>query len=83
MILERLFEKIIGRPHKKLTSEEVKSVASELNADVGSLTETLKEYHEKDDPLVALMLDIYNDRAQRYTNGHDIQKANSKSEDGP
>lgn len=76
MILTRIYEKLMGLPHQKHHAERVKRAAEELSQDVKSLTQRIERYREEDDPLVALMQDIYNDSETRKSfrllghNGH-------------
>jgi hypothetical protein len=61
-ILTRLIEKLTGRAHQKQNLAMVSQVATDLSRDVDDLTDKLKPYTQADDPLVALMTDVFNDR---------------------
>ncbi len=62
MIFTRLYEKIMGLPHEKRHAAMVRQAATDLREDVKTLSHRLDKYREQDDPLVALMLDVFNDR---------------------
>ena len=55
-------------PHKREESRKVGIVADELSSDVQKLSKHLKPYLEADDPLVALMTDVFNQRQMRAGN---------------
>lgn len=61
-LLVRLYEKLMGIPHQKRNADMVRHAVSGLKEDVSSISKRLQEYQESDDPLVALMLDMFNTR---------------------
>jgi hypothetical protein len=65
----RLMEKLSGRPHQHYTAQKVSDMASDLRQDVNSLATKMRPYAEADDPLVALMTDVFNQRQMRNGNG--------------
>ncbi|MEH2525882.1 MULTISPECIES: hypothetical protein [unclassified Bradyrhizobium] len=69
-VLVRLLEKLTGRPHQHRHARWVANIASDLRRDISELQATLRPYAEAEEPLVALMTDIFNDRQMR-SNGHD------------
>ncbi|WP_065755184.1 hypothetical protein [Bradyrhizobium paxllaeri] len=69
MVFARLIEKLTGRPHRHDNAQLVKQAAGELRRDVGKLSSMLRPYMEADDPLVALMTDLFNQRQMRAGNG--------------
>ena len=64
-IFVRLLETIRGRPHQRQNAQRVAAAASDLREDVGALSSMLRPYREADDPLVALMTDVFNQRQMR------------------
>lgn len=62
MILARLWEKILGVPHRHENSALVALASYELTKEVRKAQSQLKVYTEADDPLVAMMTDIFNKR---------------------
>jgi hypothetical protein len=62
MKLVRIIEKLLGVPHQYQNADRVKDAVASLSHDVRRLNDTLKPYAEADDPLVALMTDVFNDR---------------------
>jgi hypothetical protein len=68
-ILVRLFEKLTGKPHQHRNAQKVAAAVGDLRRDVSALSSKLRPYTEADDPLVALMTDVFNQRQMR--NGHD------------
>lgn len=63
MILTRIYEKLMGLPHQQHHAARVKQAADELSQDVRNLTRKIERYKEEDDPLAALMIDVFNDRS--------------------
>jgi hypothetical protein len=61
----RLLEKITGRPHRHGNARMVSEAADGLRREVRELSDTLHPYAEADDPLVALMTDLFNQRQMR------------------
>lgn len=61
----RIVEVITGKPHRYEESRKVSEATSALRDDVQKLAEKIKPYVEADDPLVALMTDLFNQRAMR------------------
>jgi hypothetical protein len=61
-IFVRLMEKLTGEPHQHRNAQKVADVARELRQEVHELSTTLRPYVESDDPLVALMTDVFNRR---------------------
>lgn len=74
----RIWETITGRPHRKDVSRRVAIAAEELTKESRELSSRLRPYIEKDDPLVALMTDILNQRTMRA-----IHDSNERSIRGP
>ena len=73
-IFVRFLEKLTGTPHQRQNAQKVADVARGLREDVKKLSTTLRPYAESEDPLVALMTDIFNQRQARqqmskYRNG--------------
>jgi len=66
--LARLFEVLTGAPHKYEQSQKVSDAADELSSDVQKLSETIRPYLDADDPLVAFMTDVFNQRQMRAGN---------------
>lgn len=61
-LLVRLLEKLSGKPHKHENARVVSQAAAGLREDVHAFTTMLHPYVEADDPLVALMTDVFNQR---------------------
>lgn len=61
-VFVRFFEMMTGTPHKYEESRRVNIVAEELLSDVQRLSENIRPYLDADDPLVALMTDVFNKR---------------------
>jgi|GraSoiStandDraft_16_1057320.scaffolds.fasta_scaffold817407_3 hypothetical protein len=73
-IFVRLMEKLTGEPHQHRNAQKVADVARELRQEVHELSTTLRPYTESEDPLVALMTDVFNQRQMQqqmsnYRNG--------------
>lgn len=64
-MLVRLWETITLTPHKHEESRKVDTVADELLSDVRRLSKNIRPYLDADDPLVALMTDVFNQRRMR------------------
>lgn len=64
-VFVRLMEKLTGRPHQHRTAQKVSEVTADLREDVQMLAVRMRPYVEADDPLVALMTDVYNQRQLR------------------
>lgn len=60
--LTRLWEKLAGIPHKQENAARVLFAVDELTKEVRKASDQLKPYTKADDPLVALMTDIFNQR---------------------
>lgn len=60
--MKRLWEKIIGIPHQHENAARVSLASYELTSEVRKISSRLKPYVEADDPLVALMTDLFNQR---------------------
>lgn len=73
MALVRLWEKITGAPHQHEQARKVSAVADELSSDVKKLSETMRPYLDADDPLVAFMTDVFNQRQMRTKNAKSIK----------
>lgn len=58
----RLMEKITGTPHRHENAQRVSVAAAELTESTRQLSASLMPYLESDDPLVALMTDVFNKR---------------------
>jgi len=71
-IFVRLMEKLTGEPHQHRNAQKVADVARELRQEVHELSTTLRPYTESEDPLVALMTDVFNQRQmqQQMSNYH-------------
>jgi hypothetical protein len=63
--LIRLWEKLTGVPHRHENAERVSFASDELTREVREISSRLKPYAESDDPLVAMMTDIFNQRQMR------------------
>jgi hypothetical protein len=61
-LFTRLFEKITGRPHRRANADLVSEAARDLRRDAEGLRSKLRPYSQADDPLVALMTDVFNQR---------------------
>jgi hypothetical protein len=61
-LVVRLMEKLTGTPHRHEHKDNVAAAAKDLTASIQELAKTLKPYRESNDPLVALMTDIFNQR---------------------
>lgn len=72
----RLIEKLTGTPHRHDNAALVRSASRSLSRSIDDLSATLKPYSKADDPLVALMTDVFNRRALR-------DRADGKSEFHP
>jgi hypothetical protein len=64
-ILVRFFEKLTGNPHQHRNARKVAAAVGDLRHDVSALSLKLRPYAEADDPLVALMTDVFNQRQLR------------------
>lgn len=58
----RIWETVLGIPHKHENAARVSAASDELSRATRSLSNHLKPYAESDDPLVALMTDVFNKR---------------------
>ena len=65
----RLWEKIFGLPHRHEYADRVSFASHELTKEVRKVSSHLKSYTETDDPLVALLTDIFNKRELRRRQG--------------
>ena len=63
--LVRLWETIMRIPHRHENANHVAKATDELAQSARELTAQLKPYIEADDPLVALMTDVFNRRQMR------------------
>jgi propanediol dehydratase small subunit len=61
-IFVRFMERLTGKPHQHHNAERVTDVAPDPREDIHKLSTTLRPYVESDDPLVALMTDVFNRR---------------------
>jgi hypothetical protein len=61
----RLYEKLTGIAHRHDNADRVARAADGLTDSIRELSATLKPYRESDDPLVALMTDVFNRRQLR------------------
>jgi hypothetical protein len=68
MMFVRLMEKLMDRPHQHYNVQKVSEAANGLRRDVHSLAGKMRPYIEADDPLVALMTDVFNQRQMRNGN---------------
>lgn len=64
-VFVRFLETITGKPHRHEQSRMVSEVADQLSSDVAKLSTRLRPYLESEDPLVALMTDVFNQRQMR------------------
>lgn len=69
MTLARLWESILGVPHRHENAAMVSFASDELARATRRLHTHLRPYAESDDPLVALMTDIFNQREMRRKRG--------------
>jgi hypothetical protein len=67
--LVRLWEKVFRIPHRHEEASRVSAAAEELTSTARALNARLKPYVESDDPLVALMTDVFNRRSMGSDNG--------------
>jgi hypothetical protein len=56
----RLIEKITGTPHRHDLADSVHTAAAGVSRSVDRLSDALKTYSKSDEPLVALMTDVFN-----------------------
>lgn len=56
----RLIEKITGQPHRYDNLARVTKAAQELKDELNQLSSVIRPYTESEDPLAALMLDMFN-----------------------
>jgi hypothetical protein len=68
MTLVRLWEKVTGQPHRHDASQHVVDAANDLAQSAKKLNAAIKPYLEADDPLIALVADLINQRAMREKN---------------
>jgi hypothetical protein len=68
MTLIRLWEKMTGQPHRHDDSQHVVEAANELAQSAKKLNAAIKPYLEAEDPLIALVSDLINQRAMREKN---------------
>ena len=61
-IFVRFMEKLTGIPHQRQNADRVTNVTRELREDIKKLSTTLRPYIASEDPLVALMTDVFNQR---------------------
>jgi cell fate (sporulation/competence/biofilm development) regulator YlbF (YheA/YmcA/DUF963 family) len=61
-LLVRLYEKIAGLAHQHRESHQVSEKMRELSHSMRELHDSLEPYVEAEDPLVALMTDVFNQR---------------------
>ncbi len=61
----RLFEKLTNKPHKHEESHKVAIAAEALTESARQLSSRIKPYIEADDPLVAFMTDVFNQRSMK------------------
>jgi hypothetical protein len=61
----RLIEKITGMPHRHDNAAMVSRASERLTQRIEDLSATLRPYNEADDPLVAMMTDVFNRRQLR------------------
>lgn len=60
--ISRLWERMNGVPHRYDKSQQVSDAADALSDNVRELSSHLRPYMEADDPMVALMIDLFNQR---------------------
>ena len=56
----RLIEKLTGTPHRHDIADSVHVAAAGVYRSVDKLSDALKPYAKADEPLVALMTDVFN-----------------------
>ena len=56
----RLIEKLTGTPHRHDIAESVHTAAAGVSRSVDRLSDALKPYSKADQPLVALLTDVFN-----------------------
>ena len=56
----RLLEKLTGTPHRHDLADSVHNAAAGVSRSVDKLSAALKPYSKSDEPLVALMTDVFN-----------------------
>jgi len=56
----RLLEKLTGTPHRHDIADSVHTAAAGVSRSVDKLSAALKPYAKADEPLVALMTDVFN-----------------------
>lgn len=71
MTLARLWESILGVPHRHENAAMVSSASEELSRATRRLHTHLRPYVESDDPLIALMTDVFNQREMRRRPGRE------------
>lgn len=60
--LTRLWEKLLGKPHRHEISGRVAAASDELINKTRELSDSIRPYTRAKDPLVALMVDLHNQR---------------------
>jgi hypothetical protein len=58
----RLIEKMTGTPHRRDMADSVAVAAAGVSHSLDELQANLQPYSQSDDPLVALMTDVFNKR---------------------
>jgi hypothetical protein len=58
--MQRFIEKITGTPHRHDIAESVHTAAAGVSRSVDKLSAALKPYSQSDEPLVALMTEVFN-----------------------
>ena len=61
-VFVRLWEKVLGIPHRHENAARVAAASEELSSTVRALTAQLKPYVESEDPLAAFMRDAMRNR---------------------
>jgi len=68
--MQRLIEKITGTPHRHDIADGVHMAAAGVSRSVDQLADALKPYVRADEPLVALLTDVFNkQQLERKNNG--------------
>jgi len=58
--MHRLIEKLTGTPHRHDIADSVHTAAAGVSRSVDRLSAALKPYSKSDQPLVALLTDVFN-----------------------
>lgn len=67
-IFTRVYEKIMGLPHRHHNLEIVNNAAQDLRSSAQQLRGTIKPYMEARDPLETFMLEVWNKKQMKNEN---------------